>query len=171
MVNSMNSKQVIAGISAAVLLVILVYPALSTGTVSISVKSAKIANADHVYVIVREMWVHQTGQSQTQGWRLLSNTSKSVDIVALQPATVLVTVQVPVGSYDSIRVNLSNVTLIYGSTTNRLQLESGQLSTNINFMVQAGKSQPLIMMISGHQEFLQGQMFFSAVLNVTLSGS
>ena len=167
----MNSKQVIAGISVAVLLVILVYPALSTGAVSISVKSAKIANADHVYVIVREMWVHPTGQSQSQGWRLLSNTSKTVDIVGLQSVTVLVSVQVPVGSYDSIRVNLSNVTWTYGSTTNRLQLEAGQLSANINFMVQAARSQPLVMMISGHREFVQGQMFFSPTLDVTLSGS
>ncbi len=77
-----NSKQIVAAVSAFVLLVILVYPALSTGTVSIILRSTNIENADHVYVSVGEVWVHRLGQSSSDGWELVSNQSQTVDLVS-----------------------------------------------------------------------------------------
>ena len=80
----MNSKQVVSAVSVVVLLVILLYPTLSTGAVSMTLKSNKIGNADHVYVTLRDVWAHQTGQSESQGWRILSNTSKTLDLVSMR---------------------------------------------------------------------------------------
>jgi hypothetical protein len=163
----MNSKQIVGGISVAVLLVILAYPTLTTGTIAVSVKSSVKVTADHVYVTVKDVWAHQNGQSQSQGWKLLTNISRTVDLVSLQNAPLLKSGQMPVGSYDSIRADFANMTLTYHGASTTMQLDSGRLSSNVDFRVQAGKSLPLIMTIGGQP--LQGQKIFSMTLNVVPS--
>jgi hypothetical protein len=163
----MNSKQVVGGISVVVLLVILAYPALTTGTVAVSVKSSVNLTADHVYVTVKDVWAHQNGQSQSQGWKLLTNISRTVDLVSLQNAPLLVSGQMPVGSYDSIRADFANMTFVYRGTSTAMQLDSARLSSNVDFRVQAGRSLPLIMTLGGQP--IQGQKVFSMTLNVVLS--
>jgi len=163
----MNSKQVAGGISLIVLLAILAYPALSTGTVAVSLRSLVNVTADHVYVTVRDVWAHQNGQSQSQGWKLLTNISRTVDLVSLRNVPLLISGQMPVGSYDSIRADFANVTLVSRGTSTAMQLDSGRLSYNVDFRVQAGKSLPLTMTLGG--QILQGQKVFSMTLNVVSS--
>ena len=167
----MNSKQVVSAVSVVVLLVILLYPTLSTGAVSMTLKSNKIGNADHVYVTLRDVWAHQTGQSESQGWRILSNTSKILDLVSLQTTAVLIDGKLPAGMYDSVRVDLANATWVYAGRITVLQLESTQLSSKLDFTVTASRSVPLTLMVGGFQETLQGQRFLSASLNASLLDS
>lgn len=168
MLINMNSKQIVSAVSVAVLLIILLYPTLSTGAVSMTLKSNRIGNADHVYVTLRDVWAHQTGQSESQGWIILSNTSKTLDLVSLQSTTVLIDSKLPVGRYDSVRVDLANATWVYAGTITTLQLESTQLSSKLDFTVTASRGVPLSLMIGGFQETLQGQKFLSVSLNTSL---
>jgi hypothetical protein len=166
-VNGMNSKQIVSAISVAVVLIILIYPTLSTGTVSVTLKSSKISNAEHVYVTLKDVWAHQTGQSESEGWRIISNSSRTIDLVSLQTVSmILADGKVPVGRYDSVRVNLANVTWVSSGTAIGLQLEASQLSSKVDFTVQTGKNLVVIIMLGGFQETLQGQRFFSANLSV-----
>jgi len=167
----MNSKQVVSAISVAVLLVILVYPTLSTGSVSMTLMSNKIANADHVYVTLRDVWAHQTGQDENQGWRSLSNISKTLDLVSLQATPLLMDGKLPAGRYDSVRVDLANATWVYVGRVTVLPLEVTQLSSKLDFTVTAGRSVHLTLMVGGFQETLAGQRFLSASLNASLLDS
>jgi len=121
-----------------------------------------------MYVTLKDVWAHQTGQSESQGWRILSNTSKILDLVALETTTVLIDGKLPAGRYDSVRVDLANATLVYAGRITILQLESTQISSKLDFTVTASRSVPLTLMVGGFQEALQGQRFFSASLNASL---
>jgi len=166
----MNSKQVVAAISAVVLLVILVYPALSTGTVSLQVHSAKVETADHVYVTFTRIWAHQKGQAGSDAWKLVSNQSQTVDLVSLENSTkFLAKGQVALSNYDSIRLEVSNVTWVFNKTTTNLPTEASQLSTNLDFTVMAGKESSITIVVSGRQEVVGGTKLFAANLNATLT--
>jgi hypothetical protein len=166
---NMNSKQVIAAISVLALLVILTYPALATGSVSIVLKSNRIANADHVYITVNAVWVHRARQEAGQGWELLSNTSRRFDLISLVNASEVIKGTAPVGSYDSLRFDISNATWIFNGTTNNMQLESGQLISSIDFSCRSSGEQALTVVVNARTETLQGQKLFAATLNATLS--
>ena len=166
----MNSKQVVAAASAVVLLIILVYPAISTGTVSVVVHSTAIDRADHVYVTVSGIYVHQRGQTSTAGWKLISNQSQRIDLLSLQNSTKsLATGQASVGSYDSIRVELSNVTWVFNKTATELSTTSSQLNANVEFTLTAGRESSITLILGGHQEVIGATKFFAPNLNATLT--
>ncbi len=162
----MNSKQIVAALSVIVLLVLLIYPAISTGTVSVSIQSTRIAKADHVYLNVNKIWVHQKGQSSSAGWNLVSNKSQNIDLVSIGNSTQpLASGQASVANYDSIRVQVSNVTWVFNKTTTALQPISPNLEASLEFTVAAGKDVSISLVLGGHQE----TTFLAASLNATLT--
>jgi len=167
----MNSKQVVAAVSVVILLVILIYPALSSGSLSISLKSESIPEADHVYITIMDVWAHRTGQSQSQGWELVFNTTKTVDLTALVSSPDVIKGNAPAATYDALRLDVSNVTWVFNKTSSNLQPESNQLISSIDFTVKSSQDLPLIIVIVGRSEILQGQRFFAATLNATLANA
>jgi hypothetical protein len=166
-----NSKQAVAAVSVVVLIVILVYPALSTGTVSILLQSTKIERADHVFVSIGSVWMHRAGQSSPDEWELVSNQSQTVDLTSLATSRmVFAKGQAPLGAYDSIRIEVSNVTWVFNNTSTRLSVQVPQLLANLNFNTQAGRVSTITLVLAGHEEELQSTKFFVPNLNATLGG-
>jgi hypothetical protein len=165
-----NSKQVVAAVSAVVLIVILVYPALATATVSVLLQSPKISKADHVYATVGNVWVHTTGASSGDGWQLVSNQSQPIDLVLLQNASLHIAKgQVPLAGYDSIRMEISNVTWVFNGTTTKLALQNSQLQANLSFNVQAGREFTITLALGGTLQSVSGVKFFIPSMNATLT--
>ena len=167
-----NSKQIVAAVSAILLVVVLVYPALSTGTVSVMLKSTNIENADHVYLSIGEVWVHRLGQSSSAGWELVSNQSQTVDLVsAKNSAVTFAKGQVPVGGYDEIEMTISNVTWVFNKTTTNLSVQIPQLQTSLDFTAQAGRDSVVSVVLTGQSEMLGGGAdFFIPSITANLSG-
>lgn len=165
----MNFKQVVAAISLVLLLVILIYPALSSGSLSISLQSKSIPAADHVLITITSVWAHRAGQIPSQGWELVFNTTRSVDLTSLVSSPDMIKGEAPVATYDTLRIDVSNVTWVFNGTSSNLQLESGQLTSNIDFTVRSSQELPLTIVIAGRSDILQGQRFFAATLNATLT--
>ncbi len=167
----MNSKQVVAAASAVILIILLAYPALSTGTVTVRLSAEKIANADHVFVTVGNVWIHHSGYSQSDGWEVVTNETQTVDLVNLTNTPLSFSSgQLPVGGYDTVRMQLTNVTWVYNKTTTKLSVQSTQLQTSLQFTLQSGRGTSILMMISGHQEQIQGSEVFVCSIYATLTG-
>ena len=166
----MNSKQILAAVSVVILVILLVYPTLSTGTVSVAIKATKFGNADHVYLTVNSVWIHQKGQSSSAGWKLVANNSQTLDLVTLtDSAKGLATGQVPLATYDSIRLDVSNVTWVFNKTTSTLSTPSPTLDSSLDFTVAAGKSPSITIVLGGNQQVIGSSKFFVATVNATLT--
>ncbi len=166
----MNSKQIVAAISAVILVVILVYPAVSMGNVSVSLRSAAIAKADHVYVTIDSVWVHPKGQASGEGWKVLSNQSVNVDLVSLENSTNLLgTGQVASGDFDSIRIEVSNVTWVFNKTTTPLGIASPEIDGTLDFTVGAGKGTNVLITLTSQQELIANSEYYTATLSATLT--
>ena len=164
----MNSKQVVAAISAVILVVILVYPAISMGTVSVSLRSSGMSKADHVYVTIDSVWAHSKGQANGAGWTVVSNQSVNMDLVSLENSTKLIgTGQVPSGDYDSIRIEVSNVTWVFNKTTTSLGIASPEVDGTLDFTVGAGKGTNVLITLSSQQELIANSEYYTATMNAT----
>ena len=166
----MNLKQIIAAIGVIALLVIIVYPALATGTIEVSINAGKISLADHVYVTLTDISCHRAGQTADQGWELIANQSRTIDLATMgNSPTILGTGQIPVSNYDMIRIDIANVTWVYKQNSTNLQLQSSLVSVNLNFTVQAEKSIGIEMTLSGQSLNVVGTEYFSPTLAATVS--
>jgi len=163
-----NSKQVVAAISALVVAAILVYPTLSVGTVSVSLASVKLNKADHVYVTIDRVWAHPTGQASGSGWVILSNQTVSADLVSVQNSTTsLGSGQISSGDYDGIRIEVTNVTWVYNKTTTNLGIVSPQIDGTIDFTVGAARQTTIVITLSPQEELIANSEYFTATLSAT----
>ena len=178
----MNSKQVLSGAGVVALLVIVVYPALSTGHVSVFVGSSTIQNADHVYVTIISVWAHRAQQASSEGWELISNETKIIDLIAPQDSpTLLAKGQISVANYDSVRIEVLNVTWVFNKTSTSLQPFLSKVSTNTYFTVKTSGGSLITLMLTGRQEEVQRTVlmegreeqektrYFMASLNATVN--
>ena len=164
----MNSKQIVGIIGVFALLVILVYPAFATGSISVVVRSSTIAKADHIYVIIKDVWAHRAGQVSPAGWELVWNQSSTIDLVSIANSNfTLGKGSVSAAQYDMVKLDVGNVTWVYNKTRTQLQVESTEVPTNVQFNVVAGKVSTIALVLTGHQESLQGTQFFVTELNAT----
>jgi len=165
-----NSKQVVAAISAVVLIVILVYPTVSVGTVSVSLASARISKADHVYVTIDRVWAHPTGQASSSGWVVVSNQSVSADLVSLQNSSkILGSGQISSGDYDGIRIEVSNVTWVFNKTTTNLGIASPEIDSTIDYTVGAAGQTKILVTLSPAEEVIASSEYFTGTLSATLT--
>lgn len=166
----MNSKQFVAAISAIVLVVILVYPAVSVGAVSVSLASARINKADHVYVTIDSVWAHPKGQATGGAWVLISNQSLRADLVSLENSSkFLASGQISSGDYDSIRIEVSNVTWVFNKTTTTLGVASPEIDGTVDFTVGAARATSILITLSSQKELIANSEYFTGSMNATLT--
>ena len=166
----MNSKQVVAAVSAIVLVVILVYPAVSVGTVSLSLASARISKASHVYVTIDSVWAHPKGQAAGGAWVLISNQTVNTDLVSLENSTqVLGSGQISSGDYDSVRIQVSNATWVFNKTTTNLGIASPEIDGTLDFTVGAAKTTTILITLTVQQQLIANSEYFTGTMNATLT--
>jgi len=165
-----NSKQIVAALSVILLLVILIYPAVSTGNISVTIRGLKIDNAEHVYVTVAGVWVHERDESNATGWKTVSNQSQTFDLISLENLTrPLATSEISVARYDFVRLSLSNVTWVFNKTSTSLPTTSPNLDANLEFTLAAGRGLTINVLLGGQQEVIGASKFFQPTMTATLA--
>lgn len=76
--------------------------------------------------------------------------------------------QVSLGDYDIIRIEISNVTWVFNKTTTKLEVESSQVQSQLDFTVQAGRESLITLVMTGYQQEIRGTNFFVPSLTAAL---
>lgn len=166
----MNSKQIVAAISAVVLVFILIYPSVSVGTVSVSLASATIHGAEHVYVTIDSVWAHSSSQSTSGGWVLIANQSAMIDLVSLENSSrFLGSGQIASGDYDSVRIEISNATWIFNNTSTSLGVASPVIEGTVSFTVGAARATSILITLSPQKELIANSEYFTGTMTAALT--
>jgi len=164
-----NSKQVVAAVAVVVLIVILVYPAVTAGTVSVSIQATTIEKADHVFVTIDGIWAHPAGQASS-GWTSISNQTETIDLVSLQNSSkFLGKGQISSGQYDSVRIELTNVTWVFNKTTTSLGITSPELQAPVDFTVGTGNPASITLTLTGQEQLIANSDYFAGTLTAILA--
>lgn len=165
----MNSKQVVAAVAVVALVVILVYPSVSIGTVSVSIRATSVDKADHVFVTIDGIWAHPKGQANA-GWSSVSNQSETVDLVSIQNSSkFLGKGQIASGQYDQVRIEVTNVTWVFNKTTSSLGITSPELQAPLDFTVGTGGGASITITITGQKQLIANSDYFAGTLAATLA--
>jgi len=123
----LNPRRIVAAILLIVVVTLIVYPPLSTGTVSVRFKSKGVGSADHLYITVNLIELHEAGVDNRTGWNLISNATRTIDLIDPDSlASFVVEGTVHTGWYDMIAIQVASASLVQGSNETALELSSEQ---------------------------------------------
>jgi hypothetical protein len=152
-----------------VLIVILVYPSVSAGTVSVSIRAAKVNNADHVFITIDGIWAHPAGQT-SGGWTSIYNGTQTFDLLAIQNTTkALGKGQLSAGQYDQVRIEVTNVTWVFNKTTRSLGITSPELQAPLDFTVGASSGASVTLTITAQKQLIASSDYFTGTLTASLA--
>ncbi len=132
----MNPRRIVAVILLIVVATMIVYPALSKGTVSVRLTEKTTASADHLYITISEVEVHDEGLDNSTGWHTISNSTRTLDLMNSQSVTDYVAKgTLPSGWYDMISIHIVSASIVTGSNKTSLALPSDQFAANVSLLV------------------------------------
>lgn len=101
---------------------------------------------------------------------MVSNQSVSIDLISVENSTQLLGAgQVPSGDYDSIRIEVSNVTWVFNKTTTPLGIASPEIDGTLDFTIGAGKSTNVLITLNSQQQLIANSEYYTATMIATES--
>jgi len=144
----MRAKQIVAVIVLLVVALLIVVPPFLNGGAKMTLSSTTSVNADHLYVTIGEISAHRTDLSGTSAWQPVSNMSTVVDLTLANMSKTVALGNLPLGQYDTVRVRVTNATVIINGTSQKVQLDSRLFTVPVSFLAQFGASTVITLKVS-----------------------
>ena len=144
----MRGKQIVAVAVLLVVALLLVFPPLLNGGAKVTLSSATSVHADHVYVTIGEISAHRADISGPSAWQSISNKSIRVDLTLTNMSETVALGTLPLGQYETVRVRVTNATVIINGTSQKVQLESRVFTIPVSFLTQFGTSTVIMLKVS-----------------------
>jgi len=149
----MRPKQILAVAVLLFVAFLIVYPPMASGSVAVALSSSSSLTAEHVYVTIAEISAHRAETSEASGWSSVSNRTTQVDLVAVNSTQSVALGSLPLGQYDTIRIRVSNATVVANGASKKAQLSSNVFTASVSFMIQlGGQAHVLLKVTSGLDE-------------------
>jgi hypothetical protein len=163
----MRAKQVVAVAVLVVVALLLVFPPLLNGGAEVTLSSTTSVQADHVYVTIGEISVHRADISGPSAWQSISNKSTRVDLTLANISETVALGTLPLGEYETVRVKVTNATVIINGTSKKVQLESSMFTIPFFFLTRFGTNTVIVLKVAPEVQETTGgvtlRLAFSAV--------
>jgi hypothetical protein len=153
---SMRAKQIVAVIVLLVVAFLIVVPPLLNGGVKVTLSSTTSVHADHVYVTIGEISAHRTDISGSSAWQSISNESTRVDLTLSNVSETVGLGSLALGQYETVRVKVTNATVIINGTSQKVQLESSLFTIPISFLTRFGADTVITLRVSAEVQQTSG---------------
>ena len=144
----MRAKQIVAVIVLLVVALLIGVPPFLNGGAKMTLSSTTSVNADHLYVTIGEISAHRTDLSGTSAWQSVSNMSTVVDLTRANMSETVALGNLPLGQYDTVRVRVTNATVIINGTSQKVQLDSRLFTVPVSFLALFGASTVITLKVS-----------------------
>jgi Domain of unknown function (DUF4382) len=176
----MSKKSIIIAVLVVVVVGVIVYfsanksttpaPAAGQGKAIIGIAddSKAIRGVTSVMITVDKVEV----QSGTNGWVIVSNGTKQYDLLQLKASgavALLADANLPIGTYDQIRLTISRVDVTANGTTQQAKLPSGTFQIAGRLVINEGKTATAVLDINAEKSLLlaaDGTFIMAPVINL-----
>jgi len=134
----MRAKRIVAVIVLLVVAFLIVFPPFATGGVRVTLSSMTSVPADHLYLTIGEVSAHRVDISGASGWQVISNKSLLVDLTTANMSETIALGNLPLGQYETLRVKITNATMIVNGVQQRVQLDSSVFPIPVSFLTRLG---------------------------------
>jgi len=149
----MRPKQILAIVVLLFIAFLIVYPSLASSSVAVALSPSSSLTVEHVFVTIAEISAHRADTREPSGWSSVSNKTIQVDLAAVNLTQSVALGSLPLGQYDTIRIRISNATVVVNGTSKKAQLSSSVFTASVSFMVQLGaQANVLLKVTSGVNE-------------------
>jgi len=163
----MRAKQIVAVAVLLVIALLLVFPPLLNGSAKVTLSWATSVHADHVYVTIGEISAHRADISGLSAWQSISNKSSRVDLALASTSETIASGTLPLGEYETVRVKVTNATVIINGTSQRVQLESSVFTIPFSFLTRFGTDSVIMLKVAPEVQEISGgvnlKLVFSSV--------
>jgi hypothetical protein len=144
----MRAKQIVAVVVLLIVAFLIVFPPLLNGRVRVTLSSTTSIHADHVYVTIGEISAHRADITGLSGWQSISNKSTRVDLTLANTSETVGLGTLSLGQYETVRVKVTNATVIINGTSRKVQLESSVFTIPFSFLARFGADTVIILKVS-----------------------
>lgn len=163
----MRAKQIVAVAVLLVVALLIVFPPLLNGGAKVTLSSTTPVHADHVYVTFGEISAHRADISGPSAWQSISNKSTRVDLTLAIVSETVALGTLPLGEYETVRVKVTNATVMINGTSQKVELESSVFTIPVSFLTRYGTDTVIMLKVAPEvQETPSGvnlKLAFSAV--------
>lgn len=148
----MRAKQIIAVSVLLIIALLILAPPLLSGSVNVAISSSSSVSAEHLYLTLGEIKAHKAGTSEPSGWSLVTNASRQIDLAVANASQSAALGSLPLGEYDTVRVRVTNATVIVNNTSKQARLASSVFTIPVAFLVQFGAETPVMLKVTAALE-------------------
>jgi hypothetical protein len=159
----MRAKQIVAVVVLLIVAFLIVFPPLLNSHVRVTLSSTTPVHADHVYVTIGEISAHRADISGLSGWQSISNMSTRIDLTLANTSETVGLGTLSLGQYETVRVKVTNATVIINGTSQKVQLESSEFTIPFSFLTKFGVDTVIILKVTPEVQETSG------VVNLKLS--
>lgn len=133
----MTAKKIVAVFLTCIILFLLVYPSIGSGTLQVRVKNTPVKTeqtVERIYVTYRLVTAHPSNMANDSGWRVVANETRRLELVALTNTTELfVQSRLAAGEYDKIKIQITNASAIVNGTEIKLEVPPRDVTIVVEF--------------------------------------
>jgi hypothetical protein len=152
----MRAKQIVAVVVLLIVAFLIVFPPLLNSHVKVTLSSTAPIHADHVYVTIGEISAHRADISGLSGWQSISNMSTRVDLTLANTSETVGLGTLSLGQYETVRVQITNATVIINGTSQKVQLQSSEFTIPFSFLTKFGADTVIILNVTPEVENTSG---------------
>ena len=155
----MAAKRIVAVFLMCVILFLLVYPSIGSGTLLLRVRNIPVKTeqtVEHVYVTYKLVMAHPSNVANDSGWRVVANETRRFELVALSNMTELfVQSRLTLGKYNMIKIQITNASAVINGTEVSLEIPPKDVMISIEFTLRMERETTILLDFhSNYQEIV-----------------
>jgi len=155
----MTAKRIVAVFLTCIILFLLVYPSIGSGTLLLKVRNTPVkteATLEGIYVNFKLVMAHPSNMANDSGWRILANETRRLELVALTNTTeIFLQSHLAAGKYNMIRIQITNASAIVNGNEVKLEAPPKDVTINVEFTLRTDRETTILLDFqSNYQEIL-----------------
>ncbi len=139
----MAAKRIVAVFLIGVILFLLVYPSIGSGTLLLRIRNVPVETEqtlERVYVTYKLVMAHLSNVENNSGWRVIANETRRFELLGLTDMTELFAQsRLSVGKYNMIRIQITNASAVINGTEVSLEVPPKDVMIGIEFTLRMDK--------------------------------
>jgi len=168
----MTAKRIVAVFLTCIILFLLVYPSMGSGTLQLRVRSTPVntqRTLERIYVTYKLVMAHPSNMANDSGWRAVANETRTLELVGLTNMTELFAQsRLTAGKYDMIKIQIANASAIVNGIEVKLEVPPKDVMILVQFTLRVDRETAILLDFQSNYEEIVTLNRLLPVVNATV---
>jgi len=168
----MTAKKIVAVLLTCIILFLLVYPSIGSGTLLLKVRNTPVKTeptVERIYFTYKLVAAHPSNMANDSGWKVLANETRRLELVALTNTTeLLAESRLTAGRYNMIKIQITNASAIVNGTEVNLELPPRNVIVIVEFTLRIDRETTILLDFQSNYEEILTLKRLLPVVNATV---